>query len=109
MRLMLRDKAIKASVDIADDVFSICESNLCLLVKNKKVDESLIDEAVLRILRLKSKLGLFENPYRGGDEELEREIMMSEYYRQVSQELAVKIDRPFTKQKEQDPSSSKGA
>ncbi len=82
-------KAIKASVDI-EMMSSAYVKNLCSLVKNKKVDESLIDEAVLRILRLKSKLGLFENPYRGGDEELERKIMMSEYYRQVSQELAVK-------------------
>ena len=42
------------------------------------VDEALIDEAVLRILRLKSKLGLFENPYRGADEELEKKIIMSQ-------------------------------
>lgn len=32
-------------------------------VKQKKVDEALIDTAVCRILRLKFKMGLFEHPY----------------------------------------------
>ena len=50
----------------------------------------LIDEAVLRILTLKSKLGLFENPYRGADEELEKKIIMSKHHRQISRELATK-------------------
>ena len=52
--------------------------------------KSLIDEAVLRILRLKAKLGLFENPYRGADEELEKKIIMSQYHREISRELATK-------------------
>ena len=47
-------------------------------------------EAVLRILTLKSKLGLFENPYRGADEELEKKIIMSKNHREFSRELATK-------------------
>lgn len=35
------------------------------LIKNKAVDERLVDEAVLRVLQLKKDLGLFENPYKG--------------------------------------------
>ncbi|WP_428910731.1 beta-glucosidase BglX [Niallia sp. Krafla_26] len=82
-------KAISAGIDI-EMMSSAYVKNLSSLVENKMVDEALIDEAVLRILRLKSKLGLFEHPYRGADEELEKRIMMSEYYRHVSHELAVK-------------------
>ena len=41
-------------------------------VKNGEIDEKLIDEAVLRILELKFKLGLFENPY--ADKELQAEM-----------------------------------
>jgi len=33
------------------------------LVREKKVDEAIIDEAVRRILRIKFRMGLFENPY----------------------------------------------
>jgi beta-glucosidase len=55
-----------------------------------EVDEALIDESVLRILQLKEKLGLFENPYRGLDEALERVTILSEEHRQVARDLARK-------------------
>jgi beta-glucosidase len=60
------------------------------LVEEKLVDESLIDEAVLRILQLKQKLGLFENPYRGANVELESEVVMSTTHREAARELAAK-------------------
>lgn len=60
------------------------------LVESGKVDEALIDEAVLRILRLKDKLGLFENPLRAADPEREKEILFCEEHRRVSYELAAK-------------------
>ncbi|RKP51555.1 beta-glucosidase [Cohnella endophytica] len=82
-------KAIHAGVDI--EMMTTCYTkHLSELVANKKVDEALIDEAVLRILALKKKLGLFENPYRGADPEREKEIVFSEAHRQAARELAIK-------------------
>ena len=82
-------KAIQAGVDI-EMMSANYVRHLSRLVEEKVVDEGLIDEAVLRILRLKSKLGLFENPFRSANEELEKKIMVSPYYRQVARELAAK-------------------
>ena len=42
------------------------------LVEEGEVDEHLIDECCLRILELKNKLGLFENPYKDADAEKEK-------------------------------------
>ncbi len=82
-------KAIQAGIDI-EMMTAAYVNNLPGLVANKVVDEVMIDEAVLRILRLKDKLGLFENPYRGANEELEKKIILSKQYRQISRELATK-------------------
>lgn len=49
-----------------------------------------MDEAVLRILQLKDKLGLFDNPFRAADPVREREIVFSKEHREVSRELAAK-------------------
>jgi len=40
-------------------------NNLPELIDKGIVDESLVDDAVLRILKLKKDLGLFDNPYKG--------------------------------------------
>ena len=37
-----------------------------------KISEDLIDESCMRILELKNKLGLFENPYKDADAEKEK-------------------------------------
>lgn len=42
------------------------------LVKEGKVQESLVDDAVKRILKVKFELGLFENPYKYCNEEREK-------------------------------------
>ncbi|WP_102264521.1 glycoside hydrolase family 3 N-terminal domain-containing protein [Mesobacillus jeotgali] len=82
-------KAIQAGVDI-EMMTSCYVDHLKEQVEDGKVDEQLIDESVLRILTLKDKLGLFENPFRGADEELEEELIMSYEHRQAARELAVK-------------------
>lgn len=82
-------KAIKAGVDI-EMMTSCYVKNLSELIENKEVNESLIDEAVLRILTLKQKLGLFENPYRAADPERESEIVFCDEHRTSARELAVK-------------------
>lgn len=82
-------KAIQAGVDI--EMMTSCYAHhLPQLVQSGQVDEGLIDEAVLRILKLKQKLGLFENPLRGADPDAEREIIFCEEHRRVSRELASK-------------------
>ncbi|OKP94146.1 glycoside hydrolase family 3 N-terminal domain-containing protein [Paenibacillus sp. P32E] len=82
-------KAIHSGVDI-DMMTTSYVNHLPELVAEGLVDEAMIDEAVLRILKLKEKLGLFENPMRGADPELEQQIVFSQEHRQVSQRLAEK-------------------
>ncbi len=55
-------KAFMAGVemDMVDDVY---EQNLKQLITEKKVPMAKIDDAVKRILRVKFRLGLFDNPY----------------------------------------------
>ncbi|GBF10710.1 glycoside hydrolase family 3 N-terminal domain-containing protein [Tepidibacillus sp. HK-1] len=82
-------KAIQAGVDI--EMMSSCYvKNLKQLVENGSIDETLIDGAVFRILSLKDKLGLFDNPYRGADEKLEKEIVLCNEHRQIAHKLATK-------------------
>lgn len=82
-------KAIQAGLDI--EMMTTCYvKNLKQLIENGAVEESLLDEAVLRILTLKNKLGLFEKPFRGADETLEKENLFSESHRQLARELATK-------------------
>lgn len=56
--------AMNATVDI-DMKTSCYANNLADLVANHEIDEAQIDAACYRILTLKNKLGLFEDPYYG--------------------------------------------
>ena len=82
-------QSIQAGVDI-EMMTATYVKYLSWLVVTNVVNINWIDEAVLRILTLKAKLGLFENPYRGADEELEEKINMSKHHREISRELATK-------------------
>ncbi len=46
-------------MNMADQVYK----NIPVLVETGRLDESVVDEAVRRVLRVKFRLGLFENPY----------------------------------------------
>ncbi|WP_435368164.1 glycoside hydrolase family 3 N-terminal domain-containing protein [Paenibacillus polysaccharolyticus] len=82
-------RAIRAGVDM--EMMTPCYvSHLPELVQKGEVEEHLVDEAVLRILQLKDKLGLFDNPFRAADPDREREIVFSKEHREVSRELAAK-------------------
>ncbi len=59
------------------------------LVKEGQVEESIIDEAAGRILRLKYELGLFDDPYKYCDEAREKELL----YHPDHQEAALDIAR----------------
>ncbi len=69
--------AIEAGVDF-DMMTSVYANGLEPLILSGEVDESLLDEAVWRILELKNKLGLFENPFRGLDKENTGEFLTNE-------------------------------
>lgn len=69
-------KAIMAGVDI-DMMSNVYANHLKELVKEGKVPEKILDESVLRVLNLKNKLGLFENPYGNTNEEREKKILKS--------------------------------
>jgi len=79
--------AIDAGVDI-DMESPIYANHLKQLVEKNEVDIKLIDDAVLRILNLKNDLGLFENPYRFGDINLEREVVNCAENKIIARNLA---------------------
>lgn len=54
------------------------------LVTSGEVEERLLDEAVLRVLELKNKLGLFENPYKDADEEAEARVILCREHRELA-------------------------
>ena len=57
-------QALLAGVDV--DLGGNCFAQLVEAVKNGKVSESALDQAVRRVLRLKFEMGLFEHPYVDG-------------------------------------------
>jgi beta-glucosidase len=60
------------------------------LVENGKVAESVVDEAVRRILRVKMELGLFEDPYRYCSEEREKELIYHPDHHAAALDMAKK-------------------
>ncbi|MGR9049708.1 glycoside hydrolase family 3 N-terminal domain-containing protein [Halobacillus faecis] len=83
------EKAMKAGVDV--EMMTSCYVNHVEdLIEEGTLEESILDEAVLRILQLKQKLGLFDNPYRGASEQEEETHILSAENRKASRELATK-------------------
>ncbi|QHE53697.1 glycoside hydrolase family 3 N-terminal domain-containing protein [Pontibacillus sp. HMF3514] len=82
-------KAAEAGVDI--EMMTSCYVNyLQALIEEGELKEEVLNEAVLRILQLKQKLGLFENPYRSANPEEEKSVILSDEHRQVARDLASK-------------------
>ena len=79
--------ALEAGVDI--DMMSRCYSDfLCGQIERGEVAQELLDEAVLRVLELKKDLGLFENPFKDGSPEKEKELLLCEKHRSLAQKAA---------------------
>ena len=95
---MQRKKALEAGVDI-DMMTSVYAANLCRLVEEGEVDEHLIDECCLRILELKNKLGLFENPYKDADAEKEKAYNLCPEHRALAKKCSGGILRPAEKRR----------
>ena len=97
---------IEAGVDI-DMKTPVYSNQLEGLVNDGVISEKLIDEAVWRILNLKNKLGLFENPYRGADVSKEKSLILSpeklKLAREISRESIVLLENngvlPISKDK----------
>ena len=80
--------AIKAGSDM-DMEGGAYESGLAELVEEGKVDEELINEAVRRVLRVKFKMGLFEDPYRYSNPETKENLDYAAH-REVARDVAKK-------------------
>ena len=63
---------------------------LAKLVREGRVKESLIDDAVKRILRVKFELGLFDNPYKYCDELREQQVTGSKEIQDAVLDMAKK-------------------
>ena len=80
-------KGIIAGLDI--EMASTCYINyLKKLIENHQVDIKLVDEAVLRVLKLKEEIGLFDNPYKGASVLLESKFVRSSEHLEISKKVA---------------------
>ncbi len=82
-------KAVNAGVDM-DLQGVLYLEYMKELVESGKVSEKTIDEAVRRILMVKGKLGLFDDPYRYCDPETEKRIVYSEANLEAARDVARK-------------------
>ncbi|MBR4538333.1 MAG: beta-glucosidase BglX [Clostridia bacterium] len=79
--------AMRAGVDI--DMCSGCyEKHLQALVEEGKVSQEALDAAVLRVLRLKNELGLFEDPFRGTAPEKAKAVLCAPEHRALARKAA---------------------
>ncbi len=58
------------------------------LIKEGKIKQAQLDEAVRRILRVKFQLGLFDNPYQYCDKEKEKTVPLSAEHLAAAQDVA---------------------
>ena len=83
------EKAINATSDI--EMMSACYlQNMPKLISDGLVTEEQIDQAVLRVLKLKEKLGLLDNPYLYASAEKEKEVCLTEKNREIARISAEK-------------------
>lgn len=80
--------AIKAGSDM-DMEGGAYEIGLKKLVEEGEIDEKLIDDAVRRILRVKFKMGLFEDPYRYSNKNMKSQISYEDH-RKTARDIARK-------------------
>lgn len=79
--------AMEAGCDI-DMVKNAYYLHLADLVREGTVSAEALDAAVMRVLRLKNELGLFENPYHGADEEEEKKVYLCPEHREIARRAA---------------------
>ncbi|MDF2540633.1 MAG: hypothetical protein K0S47_351 [Herbinix sp.] len=82
------EMAVNGGLDVQGFDFSnkFWQESLLELVKEGKIKEEIINDAVSRILRVKFDLGLFENPYT--DEMNYKNVIRCEKHKSISYEVA---------------------
>jgi beta-glucosidase len=65
-------------------------AHLVRLVKEGRVDEKLVDDAVRRVLRVKFRLGLFDDAYRYSDAEREKKALLAPAHLEAARDVARK-------------------
>lgn len=79
--------AMEAGVDI-DMVSNAYIRHLANLIREGAICEALLDEAVMRVLKLKNELGLFENPFKDADVRKEQALILCDEHREAARTLA---------------------
>jgi len=82
-------KAIEAGSDMDMEGYAYT-AHLAKLVKDGKVKQALVDDAVRRILVKKFELGLFDDPYRFSDAKREQEVLNDPSHRAAARDVARK-------------------
>jgi beta-glucosidase len=80
-------RALEAGVDI-EMSSTLYRTDLPAAVRTGRVTPSLVDSAVLRVLRVKQALGLFDDPYRYSDTTRERSVTLTPEHRAAARALA---------------------
>ena len=80
-------EAINANIDM--EMVSTCYiNNIEKLLSDGKITMEQVDTAVMRVLRLKEKLGLFENPYGSANVEEAKKILACPEHREIARRSA---------------------
>ena len=86
-----KKEAAKIAIDNECDI-EMCTytyvDNIKSLIDEGQLTMEQIDKAVMRILKLKEKLGLFENPYHGASVEKQKEILVCPEHREIARRAA---------------------
>ncbi|WP_435137344.1 beta-glucosidase BglX [Formosa sp. A9] len=88
-KLQAANIAIHAGSDM-DMEGRVYEASLKTLVDNNSVDIALIDDAVKRVLRVKFRLGLFDDPYRYSNTKREKEQVLTKEHLGIARDVAKK-------------------
>ncbi len=81
------EQAMNAGVDM-DMQGAVFMNHLKDSIAEGKVDEARLDQAVRRILEMKYRLGLFEDPYRYSDEQREKATLYKPEFLEAARDVA---------------------
>lgn len=83
------ERAMNAGSEI--EMMSTCYLHqIPKLIKEGKISEQQVDEAVLHVLKLKEKMGLFENPYKMANAAEEKKLYLCKAHRALAKKAAEK-------------------
>lgn len=88
----LKDAALKAisagsDMDMESEAY---KKHLADLIREKRVNENLLNDAVRRILTKKFEMGLFDDPFRYCNEEIERQELNNPQHKKIARSMAQK-------------------